>query len=93
MSETIREIKGKIRETEKARQEMIERISELQQKLSDEFMAKLKQYPSRYDRPPMDDEVLKTSQNLDTLSMEYLMLEKRLNQMQEKLQEMMEAGP
>jgi len=92
MSETIREIRSRVREMEKKRQGMIARISELQQQLSDQFMCKLKQYPSRYDRPPMDDEVLKASQELDMLSLEYLDIEKRLNQLQAKLDEMMAAG-
>jgi hypothetical protein len=89
MENKVLEIKNMIRETEKMRQEMTEKIGELQLMLSSQFMTKLRQCPSRYGRPSVDDEVLKASQELDELSMEYLALEKKLDALREKLQELM----
>ena len=91
MSDTIREIKSQIRTAEKARQDLIRRIDMLQEELSEQFMIKLRQQPSLYDGPRVDATMLKASEYLDELEMEYLRLEKRLREMQDTLFELMEA--
>lgn len=91
MSDTIREIKSQIRTAEKARQDLIRRIDMLQEELSEQFMIKLRQKPSPYDGPRVDATMLKASEHLDELEMEYLRLEKRLREMQDTLFELMEA--
>ena len=91
MSDTIREIKSQIRMAEKARQDLIRRIDMLQEELSEQFMIKLRQQPLPYDGPRVDATMLKASEYLDELEMEYLRLEKRLREMQDTLFELMEA--
>lgn len=92
MCDAIKKIKSDIRLAEKARQDLMKRIDNMQTELSEKFVKALKQYPTKYDSEKrVDAQMLASSQQIDELEIEYLRLEQQLKDMQEQMFALMEA--